>query len=136
MPGITAASAAAASLRRPLTERGETDTFVITTGTCKPGDASPDRARLAHPGTSVSFYMAVEKAAEVSRDLIAAGVPGECPVDIVASVSTERERHAATTLDRLAETIREEGLKSPAILFVRYPKSLAAARAGASSAAA
>lgn len=136
VPGITAASAAAASLRRPLTERGETDTFVITTGTCKPGDASPDRARLAHPGTSVSFYMAVEKAAEVSRDLIAAGVPGECPVDIVASVSTERERHAATTLDRLAETIREEGLKSPAILFVRYPKSLAAARAGASSAAA
>lgn len=134
VPGITAASAAAASLKRPLTERGETDTLVITTGTCRPGDASPDRARLAHPGTAVTFYMAVDKAAEVSRDLIAAGAPGACPVDIIAAVSTARERHAATTLDRLAETIRDEGLKSPAILFVRYPKSLAAARAASAAA--
>ena len=40
VPGITAASAAAAALGKPLTERGETDTFVITTGTCRPGDAA------------------------------------------------------------------------------------------------
>ena len=127
VPGITAASAAAASLKRPLTERGETDTLVITTGTCKPGDADPDRAALARPGTAMTFYMAVEKAGQVSRDLIAAGAPAACPVDIVAAASTARERHAATTLDRLADTIRDEGLQSPAILFIRYPKSLAAA---------
>ncbi|WP_084513897.1 uroporphyrinogen-III C-methyltransferase, partial [Salipiger mucosus] len=41
VPGITAASAAAATTGRPLTERGETDTFVISTGTCRPGDAAP-----------------------------------------------------------------------------------------------
>ncbi|WP_417724012.1 uroporphyrinogen-III C-methyltransferase [Salipiger sp.] len=128
VPGITAASAAAASLCRPLTERGETDTFVISTGTCKPGDAAPDRAALARPGTSVAFYMAVERAARVQADLLAAGAPAACPVDIVASASTPSERFAATTLGALTETIAREGLKSPAILFVRYPKSLAAAR--------
>ncbi|WP_299648132.1 siroheme synthase CysG [uncultured Jannaschia sp.] len=129
VPGVTAASAAAAVLKRPLTERGEIDSFVITTGTCRPGDAGPDRSRLAQPGTSAAFYMAVEKAQEVSRDLIAAGAPPDCPVDVVASVSTARERQATTTLRDLAETIRVEDLRSPAILFVRYPKSFAAASA-------
>ena len=59
VPGITAASAVAAALGEPLTERGETDAFVIATGTCRPGDADPDRALLARPGTSIAFYMAV-----------------------------------------------------------------------------
>ena len=127
VPGVTAASAAAAVLKRPLTERGEIDSFVITTGMSRPGDASPDRSRVAQPGTSAAFYMAVETAGEVSRDLIAAGAPPHCPVDVVASVSTARERQATTTLRDLAETIRVEDLNSPAILFVRYPKSFAAA---------
>ncbi len=127
VPGITAASAAAARLKTPLTERGEIDTFAITTGTCRPGEADPARARLAHPGTAVAFYMAVEKAGAVRRDLMEAGAPGTCPVDIVASVSTEAERHVACTLDTLPDAIRAEGVRSPAILFVRYPKSMAAA---------
>ena len=125
VPGITAASAAAASLQQPLTERGETDTFVIATGTCRPGDAAPDRRLLARPGTSIAFYMAVDKAAEVQADLMRAGAPGACPVDIVSAVATGAERHAATTLSGLARTVEEQGIPSPAILFVRYPKSLA-----------
>ena len=43
VPGITAASAGAASLCRPLTERGQTGRLVIVTATCRPGDPS------AHP---------------------------------------------------------------------------------------
>ena len=131
----TAASAAAASICHPLTERGETDTFAVTTGTCRPGDANPDRARLAHPGTSMAFYMAVERAAVVRDDLIGASAPAECPVEIVASVSTPQERHVSTTLGALAETIAAEGIRNPAILFVRYPKSLARAIRGISAVA-
>ncbi|MFD0979497.1 siroheme synthase CysG [Tropicimonas aquimaris] len=127
VPGITAASAAAASLQQPLTERGEIDTFVATTGTCRPGDANPQRAGLARPGSSVAFYMAVERAAQVESDLLADGVPACCPVDIVASVSTERERHVRATLGTLSETVAGEGIQSPAILFLRYPKSMAVA---------
>lgn len=125
VPGITAASAAAASLGRPLTERGETDTLVITTGTCRPGDADPDRQSLARPGTATAFYMGVDKAEEIRRDLLSAGVPGACPVEIVSNASTTRERQAATTLEGLCDTIRRDGITSPAILFLRYPKSMA-----------
>jgi len=125
VPGITAASAAAASLQRPLTDRGEIDSFAFATGRCRPGDPRPDRSRHAQPGSATAFYMAVERAAEVQEDLLAAGAPGACPVDIVASVSTARERHAEATLATLAETVAREGLQSPAVIFVRWPKSLA-----------
>ncbi|SOB94646.1 uroporphyrinogen-III C-methyltransferase [Rhodobacter maris] len=127
VPGITAASAAAAAACQPLTERGETDTFVITTGTCRPGDAAPDRSLLARPGTTIAFYMSVEKAAQVQAELIAAGAPATCPVQILAAVCTPREKRAETTLAHLAETVRAEGILNPAILMVRYPKSLAQA---------
>ncbi|WP_108261541.1 uroporphyrinogen-III C-methyltransferase [Mangrovicoccus ximenensis] len=40
VPGITAASAAAASIMVPLTERGETDSFAVTTGVCRAARAS------------------------------------------------------------------------------------------------
>ncbi|WP_138470260.1 siroheme synthase CysG [Poseidonocella sp. HB161398] len=134
VPGITAASAAAAALLQPLTERGETDSFVVTTGVCRPGDAAPERTQLARPGTSMAVYMGVEKAGRIQAELIAAGAPADCPVDIVSAASTLRERHAAATLGTLEETIRREAIASPAILFLRHPKSLAAGRAGACAA--
>lgn len=130
VPGVTAASAAAASIGRPLTERGETDSFVLTTGTARPGDAAPDRARLAYPGTSMAFYMAVQRAGEVQADLMAAGAPAACPVDIVERASTPQERHFTTTLGQLSDTIANQGVTNPAILLIRYPKSLAAELSG------
>lgn len=126
IPGVTAASAAAASILQPLTARGETDTFLLSTGMPRPGDADPDRRGCARPGMSMAFYMAVEKAGRVQADLLAAGLPPEAPADIVSCAATERERHAACTLGALAQTIEAEGLPSPAILFVRWPKSMAA----------
>ncbi|MBT9385575.1 siroheme synthase CysG [Pseudooceanicola sp. CBS1P-1] len=122
VPGITAASAAAAALTRPLTERGETDSFVITTGMCRPGDAVPDWQPLARPGTAMAFYMAVEKAPQIEATLLASGVPGDCPVDVVASASTESQRCLSTRLDGLAQSLAGAGVKSPAILLLRYSK--------------
>jgi uroporphyrin-III C-methyltransferase/precorrin-2 dehydrogenase/sirohydrochlorin ferrochelatase len=58
VPGITAVSAAAAEALHPLTERGVTDSVVITTGACRPGDPAPDwAAALARPGTALAIYM-------------------------------------------------------------------------------
>ncbi|KAA2313103.1 uroporphyrinogen-III C-methyltransferase [Pseudooceanicola sediminis] len=122
VPGITAASAAAAAMTRPLTERGETDTFVITTGTCRPGDAEPDWTPLARPGTAMAFYMAVDRAAHVEANLLNAGVPGDCTVEVVCSASTRRERRLSTHLSGLAQALERHQMASPAILLVRYSK--------------
>jgi uroporphyrin-III C-methyltransferase/precorrin-2 dehydrogenase/sirohydrochlorin ferrochelatase len=126
VPGITAASAAAAATLHPLTERGATDSIVISTGTCRAGDAAPDAVRSAQAGTTSVFYMAVEKAAEVEARLMRHGAPADCPVDIVASVSTASERTFSTTLGQLADTVRRENVVNPAVLMVRYPKQLQA----------
>lgn len=127
IPGITAAAAVAAATTRPLTERGETDTLVITTGTCRPGDDTPDWSAAARPGTVMAFYMAVERAALVEEELLRAGVPPHCPVEVIASASTPRERRLDLTLEGLAESIAREEVQSPAILLLRYSKKLAAA---------
>ena len=52
IPGVTAASAAAASLCQPLTQRGVTDRVVLATATCQPGTVMSDLQDLAGPGTT------------------------------------------------------------------------------------
>ena len=83
---------------------------------------------LVRPGCAVAFYMAVEAVAEIEADLLADGVPAECPVYIVASVSTPLERQLRATLGTLSDTVVRERIESPAILLLRYPRSLAAGR--------
>lgn len=124
VPGITAASAAAAALGRPLTEGGETDALVVATGMCRPGDDDPDWGALARAGCTVALYMAVGRLAEIREQMLASGVEADCEVEIVCAASTGRERVIRTVLGRLgAET---QGVVAPAILLLRRPKRAAA----------
>ncbi|MEQ9694823.1 siroheme synthase CysG [Shimia sp. SDUM112013] len=124
VPGITAASGAAASLGRALTERGKTDRLVLATGTCKPGDAEPDWSELTRPGTTVVFYMAVAQAPTIRANLLARGVPADLPIEIVEQVSTREERQVEASLGALPEVLAEKGIKNPAVLILRYSKTV------------
>ncbi|MFT3691419.1 uroporphyrinogen-III C-methyltransferase [Paenirhodobacter sp.] len=127
VPGVTAA---VASLRRLLTEWGETDHLVIATGTCRPGDDPPDWGALLRPGTTLALYMAMGRLAKVAASLRAAGLPEATGIEIVTEASTGRERQLSTTLARLAGDVAQAGLRGPAIIFIRRPKQ-AAGRAAA-----
>lgn len=131
VPGVTAASAAAAALNRPLTERGQTDRVTLTTGTLRPGDGEPDWAQMALPGSLLVLYMAVNKAGEVQSNLLNAGVPEQTEVDIVASASHANEQVVSTTLGQMAETIARENVQNPAVLMIRCPKDLTQLRSTA-----
>ncbi|MBM9595818.1 siroheme synthase CysG [Roseitranquillus sediminis] len=122
VPGVTAASAAAASVGRPLTERGVTDRVVLSTGACRPGDPDPDWSAMAAPGTTLALYMAVGKVRELRRNLLAAGHAPETVVEIVENASGPHERHLPSSLARIAETVEAESVRSPAILTLRFPK--------------
>lgn len=126
VPGVTAASAAAAEVGGFLTERGAYDSLVLTTGAARPGDAAPDWASLARPGVTLAVYMGVAAAGEIRAALLAAGAPAATLVEIVAEASTPRARTWRTTLGDLAETVAAEAVASPAILLVRLPKAAAA----------
>lgn len=126
VPGVTAASAAAASLGRGLTERGATDRLMLATATCKPGDPDPDWATMLRPGTTLAIYMGVRKAASMLHQMHGAGIPMALEVEIVSNASTARETTRSCTLGGLAEIVREDGCDQPAIIFVRWPKAAAA----------
>lgn len=122
VPGITAASAASASLGRALTERGETDRVVLATGTCRPGDPEPDWASMITPGTTLAIYMGVSKAPTLAAGLRAAGVPAGAGVEIVSRASTGHERIRRCSLRTLPQMVAQEKVENPSIIFIRWPK--------------
>jgi uroporphyrin-III C-methyltransferase/precorrin-2 dehydrogenase/sirohydrochlorin ferrochelatase len=123
--GVTAASAAAAETGSFLTERGAIRAITLATGHTADG-ARPDWGALARPGSAVAFYMAVANAAEIEAELLADGVPGQLPVEIVENASRPGMRHVSCRLERLAETVRRERVRNPAILLLRWPEGASA----------
>lgn len=122
VPGVTAASAAAAALKHPLTTRGQTDTVVFATGQTQPGADLPDWCRHARPGTTLAFYMAVGKSAEIAANLIAQGLPVTTPVTIASSVSKPSQTVLDTQLDCLDRDMRRSGVTGCSILLISIPK--------------
>ncbi|WP_172300421.1 siroheme synthase CysG [Pseudoruegeria sp. HB172150] len=123
VPGITAASAAAASLGRSLSERGETDAVVLVTGTCRPGDPPPDWAHHMRPGTTLAIYMGVRSAARISAELQARGAAAGTPVDAAVEVSTARERVIRCDLAGLPGALKQNVVTGAALIMVRLPKN-------------
>ncbi|WP_126974630.1 uroporphyrinogen-III C-methyltransferase [Frigidibacter oleivorans] len=124
VPGITAASALAASTTRPLTERGQTDRLVLATATCRPGEPWQDCD--LRPGTTLALYMAMHRLAAVAADMAAAGLGPDTGIEIVSRISTPAERRLETTLGRLLADVEASGIGNPAIVLVRVPKTAAA----------
>ncbi|MEM9269828.1 MAG: SAM-dependent methyltransferase, partial [Pseudomonadota bacterium] len=122
VPGITAAAGAAARMGQSLTERGTTDTLVLTTGRCQPGDSAPDWASHARPGTSFAFYMSVRSAPEIQATLLRAGWPSTSPVTIAADVTKADEKIVSCPLSHLPHSLKDHGVSGCAVLMLRWPK--------------
>ncbi|MBI1220003.1 MAG: uroporphyrinogen-III C-methyltransferase [Rhodobacteraceae bacterium] len=123
VPGITAAVAAAASLGRPLTERGQTDHVVFATGTCRDGADAPDWGAMLTPGTTLALYMAMHRLADLRDSLIASGLPAQTEIEVVAGASQRGERILRTTIAHLPADAEDAGLSNPAIIFLRRAKT-------------
>ena len=117
-PGLTAASAAAASLGRSLTLRGHARRLTFVTAHTLAGAALDlDWEALADPGATLAVYMGKAAAREVSSGLIAAGMPPETPVAVVENASLPDERHVVTRLDLLPIAARALG-DGPAVILI------------------
>lgn len=118
-PGVTAASAAAASLGKSLTLRGLARRLTLVTAHTRTGAAIDlDWQALADPQATLAIYMGKAAATEISKGLIKAGLPGKTPVLLIENASLPEERHFATRLDLLplaAETALGDG---PALILV------------------
>lgn len=129
VPGVTSACAAAASAGFSLTERGVSDTLVFATGTGADGNVLPQSVRLTSPGTSTAFYMATRKAAEIKHALLEQGLPGSTEFTLAVDVSKPTERILKGAVDQLDLLIDSESVTGCAIIFITWPKGVAAVSA-------
>lgn len=118
VPGITAATAAAADLALPLTLRGTASTLVFTTGHDMKGDVLPDWARVAAQGITVAVYMGRTVAAEVAERLGAAGLPMETPVAAVENAGRPEARALVGTLKDLPVLAARDDLTGPTLVVI------------------
>lgn len=118
-PGVTAASAAAASLGLSLTLRGLARKLTFVTAHARAGEALDlDWQTLADPEATLAVYMGKAAAQGLSDRLIAAGLPAETPVAMVENASLPSERTFRTRLDLLPLAARTALGDGPALLLI------------------
>ena len=117
VPGITAALASAATLKRSLTLRGVSRSVALATYSRAP---DTDEIREQASADSLVFYMGRDSAPEIAQQLIDAGRPASTPVAIVEACSTERERSLTLTLGEMAIGEAQDWLDAsqPSLLMI------------------
>jgi uroporphyrin-III C-methyltransferase/precorrin-2 dehydrogenase/sirohydrochlorin ferrochelatase len=118
VPGVTAATAAAAAANIPLTMRGVTGAVTFVTGHGADGQATPDWAALAASGQTLAIYMGVTQAPVIAEQLIEAGMAPSLPVAVIEKASLPGERVITITLGAFVALMRAEGVTGPAIILI------------------
>jgi uroporphyrin-III C-methyltransferase len=118
-PGVTAASAASASLGLSLTLRGLARKLVFVTAHHREGEGVKlDWAALADPEATLAVYMGKSAAPVLSASLIDAGLPAGTPVAMVENASLPTERIFRTRLDLLPLAAKTALGDRPALLLI------------------
>jgi uroporphyrin-III C-methyltransferase len=130
-PGVTAASAAAASLGLSLTLRGLARRLTFVTAHARAGEALDlDWQALADPQATLAVYMGKAAAPSVAAELIRAGLAPDTPVVLVENASLPEERHFATRLGLLPLAARTALGNGPAVILVGRALAAEPAMAG------
>jgi uroporphyrin-III C-methyltransferase len=138
VPGVTAASAAAAQFAFPLTHRGEARRLMLATVRVQDGDVVGEGwDAAADPETTVALYMGRDAAAPVSARLIASGRSPATPVAAVENAGRPEARLIHGTLATIAGELAQAAPEGPVVILVGEAASRARdcqSRASASSA--
>lgn len=118
-PGVTAASAAAASAGISLSLRGLARRVQFVTAHARAGEPLDlDWAALADPTCTTAFYMGRSAAVDISRNLIAQGLDPKTPVLVACDVSLASERCLRTRLDLLPLAVQAVTEGKPTLILV------------------
>ena len=117
IPGVTAATGAAASTRIPLTHRDHSAQVTFVTAARRGGGLADVRG-LAGAGRTLVVYMGITRARALCDALKADGVDGALPVAIVENATRPEERVIITTVGDLPEAIARDAVRSPALFIV------------------
>ncbi len=120
VPGVTSAIAVPAMVGVPVTQRAVNHEFVVVSGHLSPQDPESlvNWNALARLTGTLVLMMAVERIELFAEVLRKGGRPAQTPVLVVQQGTRTGERVLRTTLADVAEKIREQGIKPPAIIVI------------------
>lgn len=103
VPGLSSATAAAASAGIPLTHRGTSNGFTVVTAANAHDAAGTDWITLAQLDHTLVVLMGIRLAPHISTALIAGGRSPDEPVAVIGSATTACQQVERTTLARLGQ---------------------------------
>ncbi|MET0900275.1 MAG: uroporphyrinogen-III C-methyltransferase [Mycobacterium sp.] len=120
VPGITSAIAVPAAAGVPVTHRAVNHEFVVVSGHLAPDhpDSLVNWGALAALSGTLVLLMAVERIELFAKVLRDGGRPAQTPVLVVQHGTTSAERIVRATLADVAEVIRADGIRPPAIIVI------------------
>lgn len=120
VPGVTSAIAVPAMVGVPVTQRAVNHEFVVVSGHLSPQDPESlvNWNALAQLTGTLVLMMAVERIELFAEVLRKGGRPAQTPVLVVQQGTRTGERVLRATLADVAEQIREQGIKPPAIIVI------------------
>ena len=120
IPGVTAASAAAAQFGFPLTHRGQARRLLLLTARIHDGtlDTSGWAATAADTEATLAVYMGRDSARAIAEGLIALGRDPMTPALAVENAGSPQARLIGAPLHRLGETIEAAAPSGPLLLVI------------------
>ena len=120
VPGVTSATAAATYAGIPITHREHTASVAFLTGhedPTKPG-SNIDWAKLATGAGTLVVYMGIKNLPIIVKNLVDNGRDPKTPVAVVRWASTPEQQSVVGTLETIADIVRENDIKPPALIIV------------------
>ncbi len=119
IPGVTAASAAAAFSGIPLTDRRYASSCAFVTGHEDPEkeESVIDWRNISHCGTIV-LYMALENLERIVKELLLAGRPKDTPCALIQDAGLSAQKTIVGTLSDIATKAKNEKIKPPVIVII------------------
>jgi uroporphyrin-III C-methyltransferase len=119
VPGITAAAGCSAYAGIPLTHRDLAQSCQFITGHLqRDGALALPWASLADPAKTLVFYMGLASLEEISRNLIAAGLPPDTPAALIGQGARVDQQVVRGRLAELPQLARDTALATPVLTVI------------------
>ncbi|MEX0737875.1 MAG: uroporphyrinogen-III C-methyltransferase [Pseudohongiella sp.] len=126
VPGITAASACAASAGFPLTQRHTANNVCLTTAHhCDERDTSNWSSLAGDSSRTLVFYMGLSALGRIRNNLVQHGMNADTPCALIENGSKRQQRTVYCSLRQIADLAAQHKLQTPCLLVVGNVVSLA-----------
>ncbi|WP_331452213.1 uroporphyrinogen-III C-methyltransferase [Streptomyces sp. SS162] len=120
VPGISSSISVPGAAGIPVTHRGVAHEFTVVSGHVAPDDPRSlvDWASLARLRGTLVILMGVDKIGKIAEALIAHGKDPATPLALVQEGTTAAQRRVDATLATVAETVRAQDVRPPAVIVI------------------